>query len=124
MWRGILIGPECHPVRAGFKFEKRMLGDGFRVSQHSGLRRGKQARRSEDEILPAAAWRPFHVLTPILQVLVGWGALWGVLPSRGIPRGCVATAHHPQIGGRGGEEKGNARHIRVDGKGEIEIKGR
>ncbi len=63
-----------------------------------------QARRSKEETHPVA-WRPVHVLTPILQAL-GWGALRGVLLSRGIPRGCVAqhTVHEEEeeVGRKGG----------------------
>lgn len=74
-------------------------------------------RRAGEETFPVA-WRPFHVLTPILQAL-GWGTLRGVLPSRGIPRGCVAqhTIHEEEeeIG-----REGNARRTTVDGKGILE----
>ena len=69
----------------------------------------RQARRSEEdeeEETHPVAWRPFHVLTPILQAL-GWGTLRGVLLSRGIPRGCVAqhTIHEEEeeeVGREGG----------------------
>lgn len=71
----------------------------------------RPGRRGEAKKRPRpVAWRPFHVLTPILQEL-GWGTLRGVLLSRGIPRGCVAqhTVHEEeedeeeeQEGGRGG----------------------
>lgn len=66
----------------------------------------RPSRREEAETLPVA-WRPFHVLKPILQAL-GWGALRGVLLSRCIPRGCVAqhTVHEEEeeeaVEGKGG----------------------
>ena len=77
---------------------------GLFLSEGSATRPG---RRGEAKKRPCpVAWRPFHVLTPILQEL-GWGTLRGVLLSRGIPRGCVAqhTVHkeeEEEEGGRGG----------------------
>lgn len=65
------------------------------------------------------AWRPFHVLTPILQAL-GWGALRGVLLSMGILRGCVAqhTIHKEEVGRKEGRGC-NARRTRADGRGRL-----
>lgn len=76
-----------------------------------------QARRIGEETLPVA-WRPFHVLTPILHAL-GWGPLRGVLLSRGMPRGCVAqhTVHKEEE--ELGREEGNARRTKADGKGRL-----
>lgn len=71
-------------TRAGFRFRRDFSGcPNARFRESSGL---------------------FHVLTTILQAL-GWGTLRVVLLSRGIPRGCWDTAHHPRGGGRGGRRK-------------------
>lgn len=97
------------PMRAGFGFGGDRLGAVSGSYCPRAHVQARQARRSEEETLPVA-WRPFHVLTPILQ------ALRGVLLSRGIPRGCVAqhTVHEEEEVGR---EEGNARRTRVDGTG-------
>lgn len=96
-------------MRAGFGFGRDRLG-AFSGSYCPSARvKARQARRSEEECHPVA-WRPFHVLTPILQAL-GWGTLRGVLLSRGIPRGCGAqhTIHEEEkeeeeeVGSEGGK---------------------
>lgn len=108
-------------MRAGF--EEGGGGGGGRLGAVSGLLpsrvEARRARRRE-ETRPVA-WRPFHVLTPILQVL-GWGTLRGVLLSRGIPRGCVAqhTVHKEE---EEEEEEGNARRTRGGREREVGIRG-
>lgn len=71
----------------------------------------QQMRRGGEEKTRPVAWWPFHVLTPILQAL-GWGALSGVLLSRGIPRGWVAQHTVHKRVKEEGKEEGNARRTR------------
>lgn len=88
------------PMRAGFGFGRDRRGTGSGSHCPKTLDRGWQAERSREEIL-AVAWRPFHVLIPILQAL-GWETLRGVLLSRGISKGCVAQHifHEEEEAGR------------------------
>lgn len=93
-------------MRAGFGFWRDRLGAFLGSCCPSARVKARQARRSEEECHPVA-WRPFHVLTPILQAL-GWGTLRGVLLSRGIPRGCGAQhtiqeeEEEEEVGSEGG----------------------
>lgn len=93
------------PVGAGFGFGRDRLGAVSGSYCPKTRVEARQTRRSGEETLPVA-WRPFHVLKPILQAL-GWGAFRGVLLSRCIPRGCVAqhTVHEEEeevVGREGG----------------------
>lgn len=74
-----------------------------------------QLRTSHEEYHRPGPWWTFHVLTPILHAL-GWGTLWGVLLSRGIPRGCQgATTHRPWWGVAGGGGEGGGKGKEMEG---------